>query len=266
MVKKEIIGMFLRVRVVGMLIDKNTKQVMHKNIEIKRIMSEGGVLWEKKTAPGPSKLIGGNLQAGFYGECPASEFITGDELARRIGLTAGTSQNSNGGWLKFSYMGKVEFVAKKTFRHSISWDNINAANAVTGQRTIDIGGKTYKIRLMKGKTEGKQNDSSSYQGDINKGSEWNKLMLPIHQKAPSNWAYKDNVNSPTENWNVGYTDTDLFTHYNAGNGTYSWCQEYGTASNERLRRGGFGISDSHSGSPPSNYYAFGWRPVLELVD
>ena len=40
--------MFLRVRVVGMLIDKNTKKVMLGNIEIKRIMSErGGVLWER---------------------------------------------------------------------------------------------------------------------------------------------------------------------------------------------------------------------------
>lgn len=36
-----------------MLVDKNTKQVMLDNVEIKRIMSEGGVLWEKNTAPKP---------------------------------------------------------------------------------------------------------------------------------------------------------------------------------------------------------------------
>lgn len=30
-----------------MLIDKNTKRVTLENVEIKRIMSEGGVLWEK---------------------------------------------------------------------------------------------------------------------------------------------------------------------------------------------------------------------------
>lgn len=39
---KAIIGMFLRIRVVGMLIDKNIKEAKLENIEIKRIMSEGG--------------------------------------------------------------------------------------------------------------------------------------------------------------------------------------------------------------------------------
>lgn len=42
MVKKAIIGMFLRIRVVGMLIDKNIKEAKLENVEIKRIMSEGG--------------------------------------------------------------------------------------------------------------------------------------------------------------------------------------------------------------------------------
>lgn len=250
-----------------MKIDNNISKTISTNLEIKRIVSGGGILWKKRElGPGPTKLIGGNEEAGFYGEVPTSEFITGDELARRIGLTAGTSQFSNEPWLKFSYMGKVEFVAKKTIRHSISWNNINAANAVTGQRTVDIGGKTYKIRLMKGKTEGKQNDSSSYQGDINKESEWNKLMLPIHQKAPSNWTYKDNVNSPTENWNVGYTDKDLFTHESVGHGFYSWCQEYGEAKNFRFMRGGYGVSGSFCNAPLLTYDRYGWRPVLELVD
>ena len=223
-------------------------------------------MWEKKTIPGPTKLIGGNLQAGFYGEVPTSEFITGDELARMIGLTVGKIQNANEPWLKFSYLGNTEFVAKKPFGYRISWDNINAVNAVFGNRTIKMGEHTYKIRLMKGKTEGKQNDSSSDSGDINKGSEWNKLMLPIHKNAPSNWAYKDNVNSPTENWNVGYTDDDLVTIDSAGYGYISWCQEYGYGSNGRLYRGSSGVSSSGDFNPSFDANAYGWRPVLELVD
>lgn len=250
-----------------MLIDKNTKQIMLGNVEIKRIMSEGGVLWEANTVPGPIKLIGGNEDAGFYGECPASELITGDELARRIGLTAGTSQFSNEPWLKFSYLGKTEFVAKKPFRYSISWENIKEVNAVFGNKTIKIGENVYKIRLMKGKTEGKQDDSSSYRGDINKGSEWNKLMLPIHQNAPSNWRHTSNVNSPTENWNVGYTDMDLLTYGNYDdNGIYSWCQESGEIGYHMLYRGRFGVSFSGSDYCAYDYAVFGWRPVLELVD
>lgn len=224
------------------------------------------MLWEKNTVPGPSKLIGGNLQAGFYGEVPTSDFITGDELARRIGLSAGVSQFSNEPWLKFSYMGKTEFVAKKTFRHLISWNSINAVNAVFGNRTIKIGDNTYRVRLMKGKTEGKQNDSSAYEGTINHGSEWNKLLLPIHINAPDKWRYPDNVKVPTENWNIGYTDRDLITNYKEGYGSYSWCQEYGGDTSSRLLRGVISVSFAESNGPSGSNDHYAWRPVLELVD
>lgn len=245
---------------------KDISAIHVANTEIQKIMVGGGIVWQGLTAPGPTTLRGGNSQAGFYGECPTSELITGDELASMIGLTAGKSINSNEPWLKFSYLGKVEFVAKKPFRHSISWDNINEVNAVFGDRTIEIKGNTYKVRLMKGKTEGKQDDTSAKEGDICKGSEWNKLMLPIHINAPSNWVYKGNVNSPTENWNVGYTGADLFTHYSAGNGSYSWCQEYGESTDYRLLRGGIGVSCSIHATTGSNNAHFGWRPVLEIVE
>lgn len=193
------------------------EKIIMLNQETEKAVCENEVIWQKKSlGPGPAKLIGGNENAGFYGEIPTSELITGDELARRIGLTAGVSQNINEPWLKFSYMGKTEFIAKKPFRHSISWNNINAVNAVFGNRIIKIGTHNYKVRLMKGKADGKQNDSSSNSGSINHNSEWNKLMLPIHINAPSNWKYPGNVNSPTEQWNIGYTDTDLFTQYKVG--------------------------------------------------
>lgn len=244
---------------------KDVKDIKIANTNTKKVISNNEIWWQKNTVPGPTKLIGGNEDAGFYGECPASELITGDELAKMIGLTAGTSQFSDEPWLKFSYLGKTEFIAKKTFRYSISWNDINAVNAVFGNRTIKVGDNTYKIRLMKGKTEGKQNDSSSYSGNINKGSEWNKLMLPIHIKAPDKWQYPGNVNSPTENWNVGYTDNDLFTNSSAGKGSYCWCQERGRAGNGLLR-GLDDVSYSNNASPSNNMPSFGWRPVLELVD
>lgn len=238
------------------------------NTEIQKIVVGGGIVWQGITAPGPTTLIGGNLQAGFYGECPTSDFITGDELASMIGLTKGTSQFSNEPWLKFSYMGKVEFVAKKPFRNYISWNDINAVNAVFGDRTIKIRDNTYKIRLMKGKTEGKQDDTSAKEGDICKGSEWNKLMLPIHKNAPSNWRYPKNVNSPTENWNVGYTDDDLIMdsdNWIKGKGALSWCQEFGENTNYRFYRGLHGVSNSSNNLPSNARDYYGWRPVLELV-
>lgn len=241
------------------------KDIKTSNLDTIKVMANNEVWWQKNTVPGPSSLIGGNLQAGFYGEVPTSDFITGDELARRIGLTAGTSQFSSEPWLKFSYLGKTEFIAKKPFRHSVSWDNINALNAVFGNRTIKVGDNNYKIRLMKGKTEGKQNDYSSYEGDINKDSEWNKLLLPIHINAPDKWEYPDNVKVPTENWNIGYTDRDLHTN-GVMNGARCWCQEYGDRTAYRLFRGAYGVSVARCLPPTSSSIYEGWRPVLELVD
>lgn len=247
------------------------KDIKISNVDTVKVMANNKIWWQKNTVPGPSSLIGGNLQAGFYGEVPASEFITGDELARLIGLTAGESQNSNEPWLKFSYLGKTEFIAKKTFRHSISWEDINKADAVYGNKTIKINGNIYKVRLVKGKNEGLQETQSDPDNDCYY-SEWNKLMLPIHKNAPSSFEFTLGVKMPTENWNVGYTDFDLWATTETKVGYNSWCQDIGGKYYERVIRGagsnfqGSDISYGVSYSSSAKWDSFGWRPVLELVD
>lgn len=218
----------------------------------------GGVLWEKKTIPGPTKLIGGNLQAGFYGEVPAKDLITGNELANFLGISAYGIKNPNEPWLKFSYLGKVEFIAKKNFWIQ-TWKSLENANAVFGNRTIDINGFKYKIRLMKAKNEGKQGYRTDYKGSVLHESEWNRLMLPIHVNAPSNWAFPDNVKSPTEKWGKGYTNEDLGIDYSG-----CWCQDEAEESGLRMHRGQkSAISSSWSDYPEDHQ---NWKPVLELVD
>lgn len=249
-----------------MKIDNNINRVTSTNLDIKQVISEGGVLWkQRELGPGPTKLIGGNLQAGFYGEVRASEFITGVELARRTGLTEGISQFSNEPWLKFSYLGKVEFIAKKTFKHTVTFDGLSKAGVVYGNKTIDINGITYKVRLIKGKTEGKQDEKNGYSGTILHNSEWNRLMLPIHVNAPNKWEYPKNVESTVENWGIGYTDGDLLTNSGYGKGSYTLCQEH-VGGDSILRRGYYSVSCSdYTGTNNDSYYS-GWRPVLELVD
>lgn len=250
-------------------IDESIKDIKNVNIDFKEVRNQGNVLWKLNTIPGSSTLIGGNMQAGFFGEVPASEFITGDELARLIGLTAGTSQYSNEPWLKFAYEGDILYIAKKTFRYSISWDNISKVNAVYGDRIETIKGIKYAIMLPRGTGKDVQPDPkvmiSEFKGAVNHNSMWNKLMLPIHKNAPSNWVNPDNVKSPTENWNVRYTDADLLTHYSNGKGSYSWCQETVYCSSSRLYRGNIGVSCSEEYASFTAYDYFGWRPALKLV-
>jgi hypothetical protein len=204
--------------------------------------------------PGPAGIATGNgdTAAGFYGFVPASEFITGDALATKIGLTAGTSHNSDAGWLKFSSNGKTLYVAMKTFRYSISFDNINAVSGVYGNRTVMIDGNLYKIRLLTGATTDPGSTS---------GREWKSLMYGVHT-------------STNPQWGPGYSNTDL--GIGSGNGAASFIQERSTAStqsNYRLARGEGGITSirymysSNAGYifPSTINSVLGWRPVLELV-
>lgn len=250
---------------------ENVDKIKNINIDIKEIRNNNTVLWPSFDdvigTPGNRKLLAGNMQAGWFGEVPASEFITGDELARIVGISAGNSQYSDTAWLKFAYKESVLFASKKPIRYNITWDQINAANCVYGDKTIDINGRKYKIMLMRGIGEDVQPNpktlNKAFDGAACHNSMWNKLMLPIHQKAPNNWAYKDNVKMPTENWNVGYTDVDLCT--DSANGGYSWCQETESNDSSRISRGGNGVSKSYS---EKRYYSneyCGWRPCLQLI-
>lgn len=228
-------------------------------------------------SPGPNKLIAGTMEEGYFGEVPASALITGDALASECGISQGTSQNSAAGWLKFAYKGKVQFVAKKPIRYSISWDAINTAKCVygdSGDKTVTIGGLTYKVRLMRAlePTNDPKTTASGYDGTVNHHSEWNRLMCQIHERAIyGSWGYPNNIendigileHSLGNGTNGMYNNADLVVE--SGNGRASWCQERSTSASTRLYRGNSGVSGSN-GNPSSYAYSnYGWRPVLELI-
>ena len=54
------------------------------------------------------------MQAGFLERYPQDN-ISGNDLALMVGISKGTGQHSDIGWLKFSFQGKIQFVAR---RHS----------------------------------------------------------------------------------------------------------------------------------------------------
>lgn len=199
------------------------------------------------TPPGPTTLIAGDFNAGFFGEVPVSELIDGIELASLIGLTNGIAQHSDEPWLKFSHQGKILYIAKKPYRHGISWTQIHARSAVFGTdpSVIEIGGVTYKCRLLTG-----GNADPAQRA----GGEWNDLIYPIH------------VNDPEERDWATYTDADLLTHNSHGSGAYSWCQETdASGSTARVIRGHSGVLSIIYHTASASASPYGWRPVLELV-
>lgn len=202
----------------------------------------------------------------FLGEVPVSTMITGDALANRIGLTAGIAQHSNEPWLHFELDGRTLYVAKKTYRHTISWESINSTNAVFGTRTIDINGLTYKVRLLKGA------NSDPYVGDVIQGydlpstygSEWNRLFYPLIPNPtdkPTSGISGEGIRFGS--W-ASYTESELTMGLTGGNGRRTWCQE--TQGIRSIARGIAGVTEIQLIQSDAGVISRGWRPVLELVE
>ena len=278
----------------GNLKTQNDKFDEYLNL-YKSVNNVGGKPDDMTDAPGNKYLFGGTMDAGYFGTVSASEFITGDDLAIGIGLSAGVSQFSDTQWLKFAYRGKIQFVSMKPIRYSTSWDQIYQAGAVYGTGNdisvgeqwmldndlnydpstdripqgaqVTIGGLTYKVRLFKGAaTDPTDSYLDADRGAIGADNEWNTLMLPIHERAPSSFNYNQFVDTSTKDWGVGFTDADLITHHTFGNGSFSWTQE--TRDDEaslRVDRGYLGVSRLSSGTSSSVSAARGSHFVLVLV-
>ena len=231
--------------------------------------------YDNSGSPGSNMLIAGNKEEGFFGEVPASEFITGDTLASLAGISEGTSLYSSAGWLKFVYKGEIQFVAKKPIRYKTSWNAIYEANCVYGDKTVVIDGKNYKVTLMRAlePTNDPKTVSSAVVGEINHYSEWNRLMCQIHYSAISGSWGSSSANIESDigilRHNLGsgsqgmYSNADLII--GSGNGRYSLCQEMSTGTHARLARGGLRVADASSSSSSDTNAWTGWRPVLRLV-
>lgn len=149
----------------------------------------------------------------------------------------------------------------------------NTKNAVTQGKTVEIGGKTYKVYLPCGAGD---NPTDSY-SDADRGAAgannmWNSLILPLHEHAKlGNWTYPAYAvdasgTKITADWGFGLTDADLRTHNSYGSGSYTWCQEnLNTRVWRRVVRGyvgASGLSYDFSWGSSSNGC---WRPVLESL-
>jgi hypothetical protein len=241
--------------------------------------------------PGPQELQSGDWQAGYFGEVSAAEFYTGDRLALELGVTEGTLQNSEAGWLKFASKGKVLFIAKQSFMHSVTWDHLYARGIVYGVdggganprgtptnqlTTVEHGGSAFAVRLMTGATADPFPASDPLyftdemcQIDIGGGSEWNTLMYRVHTDVPdcpdTIGMRKDRHGGPQVggNW-AGFSGSDL--NIGAGNGRRTWCQEMSdTDSALRATRGKGDLAYFSRSYAHFTASTLGWRPVLELI-
>ena len=195
---------------------------------------------------------------GYYGEVSSAQFYTGTQISTACAVTSGTLQNDTEGWLKFYWHGQVLFIAKKTFRYALSWDQINTANAIygvnlgsTGKKTITHSGSStsYDVKLMKGAVKGPSPAGGG-------GRQWNELLYRV--------CAGTETGEIGDNWATFNPSTDL--GINSGNGSRTWCQEvYQPDTTSRVIRGVDSLSGFNYNTSSYTNTVNGWRPCLALV-
>lgn len=233
--------------------------------EIKRYTAQ----FDGTDTPGGKISIGEETKKdAFFGEVSSDELISGEDLALKVGLTTGNSVNNDVGWLKFMYKGKVQFVAKKNIRMAISWTNLISSGLVYGDKTVEIKGLKYKVRIPRAISEDILPDAKEKKKDIKPSdyhfSEWNTLFGHISEQAPSSWAYPARVNSPIPRLQRYYTSDELDFTTNC-----SVCQEIiinYQGEDRSVNKGLKDMSGEWLAVPTTPMGVFGWRPVLELVE
>jgi len=121
------------------------------------------------------------------------------------------------------------------------------------------------VRLMRGAADDPINSfSDSDRGSRGPENEWNALMLPIHERAvSSSWLYPEYAPTSVANWGINFSDGDLITHRDFGNGSYRWMQETRDDDvSRRVSRGYDGVSTLYAGDSASTYSTRGFGPAL----
>lgn len=215
------------------------------------------------------KLMGLNYGI-LLGEVTSGDFIDGESLTKHIQLSEGVLCNNDTPWLKFLLDGNIIYVPMKPIMHSVSWDAINACGSVfeNNGTTIDIGGNTYDVTLLRGQHSTMCVEESLERNiSIYDFSEWNKLLYPIHTGDLDVYIMNRCRDVPFSQWAM-YNDDDLITHHHAGNGSSTLTQDIVTHSNFaelRFYRGYGDVTDAGVTETIPDCKMNGYRPALRLI-
>lgn len=200
-------------------------------------------------------------------------FLVSDAVIAAVGDTLvakGFANEANNGEFTITAITDTEITVTGTLVDEVGTPTsaiYEKTKAVKQDRDIVVGGNRYRVQLLKGSDNDPLNSYTDSDRDmVGAESEWNHLILPMHERAKlQNWNYKSYAGT-TEDWAVGLTDADLITHYKEGLGSYTWCQE--TSDDTPYRRVIRGRNGASYGGHHISWYtisSFGFRPALRLL-
>lgn len=202
----------------------------------------------------------------YKGIARAQNFITGDQLASAIGLTSGTSVNSDAGWFHFDETdtgGRDLYIAKKCIRISATYTQIQAA-IKGGYKEVTINNQVYVVQLMKATDK-----SAGTHVDSDAGGDWNKYLYPIYG---GNERSSLPANTPV--WG-SYTEAMMgmpVTHQTTVNESQTICREPDPSGGRAVR--GYSSNANtpnimglwYMASDDTVHPALGFRPMLVRKD
>ena len=227
------------------------------------------------TGPGPTELLIGDWDIGYFGALPVSSLYTADELRAAIGTASlpgqvvGITNAKMTTWYKFVFEGKIIFVPQGHLVTNVKWVDlynkglvygvdgpgvVNVTTGITGpvnQRVVlTKGGNTYKVRTPKGlnKSTGPLYPTAVASDLV--GSEWDSILSNSFL-----------VGQQVFN-NAGSGKLNTFTIANLTGTPYYWMsitQHTVNAAGNSWVRGDTGYVDSNTSSLTG-----AWMPFLEL--
>lgn len=163
-------------------------------------------------------------------------------------------------WIEVNDNGKTYLVSDRVLLASVSWDDLNAQQLITGKQ-ITIDGQKYLLRVLKGAAN-YRSGTDNYSGGT-AGNEWDRwvtneaglsgLPTPVATDLDSTQNATDLNSVHNQKWNWYCM--------------YSWAQEtYASNSAIRVLRGSDSARFWRYNSSSPRLAHFGWRPVLEVLN
>ncbi|ANZ50592.1 putative virion structural protein [Erwinia phage vB_EamM_Stratton] len=254
---------------------------------------------------GPGVLLGGNGVLGYFGTVAPEDFINSSSiLAQAASVTGIPSTLISPTWHKFIRNGKILYVPD-TFFGTSDWRYLYQAGFVYGVdgngppgfvstgvtltnqlRVVVFKGQRYKIRLLRGWSDGPETDIINFNGAVSNhdnlantpDNEYNDLVYalckftPYKQRVPNfaNLEWDKLIGLPTTDWSSSGSQANQINTYRFV------CQER-WPSGSVLNRGQREVTWGQNASPHRRDHvsqiaasivtqSLYWLPVLELID
>lgn len=256
-----------------------TDRVVSQNYTVRAVTRRG---------PGPQSLKQGDNTLGYFGALQSGEFINGADFVDLCGIKAFAPTigiiNPFPLWHKFVRNNKIIIVPEGPLANSVSYQQIYNAGMVFGtddngalpansglstltkqSAMITIGKDMFRIRLMRGMTDGPVTDFITIVGSP---TEWSDLVYPMAHPVPAN--------QRLENLYINGRPTYDICGARASTG-FSFVQELAAASVTNVR--GQSINADDTASDTTQYVSYRgdygvnnavtsafWFPVLELIE